>query len=134
MSWLLKNRVFLATLLGTLVTAVAFTGLTKVAFAQDPSKLAPENYKILLDNCQIRVMDYHLRAGEKEPMHSHPAGVFAYYLTGGKVRTTTPDGKIVEASSRSGDGVWREPVTHGNENIGDTEVRALVIEPKNVCK
>jgi hypothetical protein len=58
---------------------------TKKASAQDPTKLAPENYKVLLENSQLRAIDYRLKPGEKEPMHSHPCGVFVYYFSEAKI-------------------------------------------------
>jgi len=44
--------------------------------AQDPVQVAPSNFKVLLENDQVRVLDFHSKGGEKIPMHSHPA-----YLT-----------------------------------------------------
>jgi beta-alanine degradation protein BauB len=99
--------------------------------AQDPVKLAPENYKVLFENDQIRVIEYRLKPGEKEPMHSHPSGVFVYFLSDAKIRTTFPDGKTSEDSKHNGDAVWRDPVTHAGKNIGDAEAHALLIEPKS---
>ncbi len=64
-----------------------------VVSAQDPAKLAPQNYKVLFENDQIRVIEYRLKPGEKEPMHSHLYGVFVYFLSDAKIRTTFPDGK-----------------------------------------
>ena len=33
-----------------------------------------------------------------------------------------------------GDTLWRAPVTHAGENIGNTEAHALLVEPKDACK
>jgi beta-alanine degradation protein BauB len=101
-----------------------------VVSAQDPAKLAPQNYKVLFENGQMRVIEYRLKPGEKEPMHSHPHGVFVYFLSDAKIRTTLPDGRTNEDSKRTGETVWRDPVTHAGENIGDTEAHALLIEPR----
>lgn len=40
----------------------------------DPVKLSPQYYKVRLDNARVRVLEYHLKPGEKEMMHSHPEG------------------------------------------------------------
>ena len=61
-------------LLGAFVAAFAFAVSTKIASAQGPAKLAPQNYKVLLENSQVRVIEYRIKPGEKEPMHSHPSG------------------------------------------------------------
>ncbi len=99
--------------------------------AQDPTKLAPQNYKLLFENSQIRVIDYRLKPGEKEPMHSHPYGVFVYFFTDAKIRITLPDGTMTTNPKRAGDTVWRDPVTHAGENVGDVEVHALLVEPQS---
>lgn len=120
-------------LLGALLASFASTASLKVASAQDPAKLAPQYYKVLLENDHVRVIDYRLKPGEKEPMHSHPSGVVVYFFSDSKIRTTLPDGKTTEDFKSAGDTLWREPVTHSGENIGNTEAHALLIEPKNPC-
>jgi beta-alanine degradation protein BauB len=79
----------------------------------------------------MRVIEYRLKPGEREPMHSHPYGVFVYFLSDAKIRTIFPDGKTSEDSKHRGDRVWRDPVTHATENVGNAEARALLIEPKS---
>src|SRR5215475_13470719 len=111
------------TKLSYLCAGLLFGSLLTFAFAlgappQDPAKLSPDIYKVILDNDRLRVIDYHLKAGGKEPTHSHPAGAFVYYFTDAKTRTTLPDGRVSEDSKKAGDYVWRDPVTHTGENIG----------------
>src|SRR5438477_9460942 len=59
--------------------------LCTTVHAQDPVKTSPQYYKVLLENDQVRVLEYRLKAGEKEPMHSHPTGV-VYVLSGTKLK------------------------------------------------
>ena len=99
------------------------------AFAQDPVKTSPQFYKVLLENDQVRVLEYHLKAGEKEPMHLHLAGV-VYVLSGAKLKFSYPDGRTEVKSAATGETIWREPVTHAVENIGDTEAHAIAIDLK----
>jgi hypothetical protein len=42
--------------------------LATLGFAQDPVKLSPQYYNVLLDNGHVRVLEYRLKPGEKEPM------------------------------------------------------------------
>jgi quercetin dioxygenase-like cupin family protein len=121
----------LGLLVGAVLAAVGAATLSARAVPQDPVVLAPEMYKVVLENDRVRVIDYHLKPGQREPMHSHPRGAVVYFFTGAKMRTTLPDGKTNEGSSREGEVVWRDPVTHRAENIGDTEVHTLVVEPKS---
>ena len=105
----------------------------KVSPDMDPVKLSPQYYKVPVENEYVRVLEYRLMAGQKEPMHSHPCGV-VYYLTGAKSRVTTPDGKTTEGETTAGEIVWRNPTTHAIENIGKTEARAIAIEMKGPCE
>ena len=107
--------------------------LSATAQAQDPVKTSPQFYKVLLENDQVRVLEYHLKVGEKEPMHSHSAGV-VYVLSGGKIKFTYPDGRSEVKAAATGETIWREPVTHAVENVGDTEAHAIAIDLKTSAK
>jgi quercetin dioxygenase-like cupin family protein len=97
--------------------------------AQDAVKTSPQLYKVLLDNDQVRVLEYRLKPGEKEPMHSHPAGV-VYVLSGATLKFSYPGGRTEEKAAATGETIWRDPVTHAVENIGKTEAHALAIDLK----
>jgi quercetin dioxygenase-like cupin family protein len=99
------------------------------ALAQDPITTSPHYYKILFENDQVRVLEYHLKPHEIEPMHSHPAGI-VYVLNGAKLKFTIPDRPAEERSAATGEVIWRDPVTHAVENIGDTEAIAIAIDLK----
>jgi hypothetical protein len=96
-------------------------------FGQDAVKLSPQYYKVLIDNDEMRVLEWHLKPGEKEPMHSHPRG-FVYYLANAKLRVGFPDGRSEESVVKTGEAHWRDAVTHEAENIGNTEARAIAVE------
>lgn len=99
---------------------------------QDPVKLSPQYYSVRFENDRVRVLEYHLRPGEKEAMHSHPPGV-VYALGDATFRTTTADGKSSTGPVKAGEVTWREFTTHAAENVGQTEAHALAIELKP-CK
>ena len=99
------------------------------AFAQDPVKLSPQYYKVLVDNPEVRVLEYRLKPGEKEPMHSHSRG-FVYYLADAKFKVSFPGGKSEESELKAGEAHWRDAVTHAAENIGNTEAHAIAVELK----
>ena len=82
---------------------------------------------------KVRVLDFKFKPGEKSGMHSHPEYIL-YPLTGGTAKTTLSDGKISEMKTKAGEVRWNETVTHDNENIGKTEIRAIVIELKAPMK
>ena len=119
--------------LGALMTTFAFAISSANIGAQDPVKQSPQYYKVLLENDQVRVLEYRLKPGEKEPMHTHVGG--ALYIFGdAKMRTTYPDGRTSESSGGAGEAHWRNPVTHAIENIGTTEAHALAVDLKKPCK
>jgi len=104
----------------------------KVPPDMDPVKLSPKYYEIPVNNEFVRVLEYRLKPGQKEPMHSHPCGV-VYYLTDAKWKVTSSDGKITKSNTTVGKIIWRDPTTHAAENIGKTEARAIAIEIKGSC-
>ncbi len=110
-----------------------FALLLNPVTAQDPVKVSPQYYKVLLDNDEMRVLEVRIKPGEKEPMHSHPPGV-VYALSEAKVKSTSPDGKSEEIAMKTGEARWREATTHAVENIGTTDIRALVVESRKAKK
>ncbi|MFI5166993.1 MAG: cupin domain-containing protein [Thermoanaerobaculales bacterium] len=116
-----------AGLLALVVVGLGF--VARAVLAEDPVKVAPNVYKVILENEHVRVLSVTLKPGEKSPMHSHPANV-VYTLNDSKVRFTMPDGKSVDADLKAGNCIWNEAQTHAGENIGKTTVHALVIELK----
>jgi len=89
---------------------------------QDPLNLYSDNYKVIVDNDRVRVLDFKLKKGAKENTHIHPAHV-VYVLTGFKIRSTFPDGKTANRETKSGDVLYSDVVAHASENIGDTTTR-----------
>jgi quercetin dioxygenase-like cupin family protein len=102
---------------------------TCTAFAQDPMKVAPSIFRILLENTRVRVLQEWLRPGEKEPMHSHPKAV-RYALNSFEGKSTSLSGKVTKFSAKAGQVDWSEPETHAVENTGRTTLRAIIVELK----
>jgi quercetin dioxygenase-like cupin family protein len=110
--------------LATLLTVGAVPAL-----AQDPVKVDPKHYKVELENDQVRVLRVNYAAGEKSVMHEHPASV-AIFLTDGKVRFTTPDGKTREAPAKAGETMYTPAQAHLPENIGPKAFELILVELK----
>jgi quercetin dioxygenase-like cupin family protein len=107
---------------------MAFLFTLKTASAQDPLEAAPDMYKKHFENDRIRVMEVTFQPGQKIAPHSHPDHV-AYLLSGGKLAVTA-NGKTEDVEVKTGDVVWFDAVTHEAANVGDTEIRILVVELK----
>jgi quercetin dioxygenase-like cupin family protein len=108
---------------------VATFCLLQQATAQDPAKQSPNQYKILLNNDKVRVLDVRLKPGDKSPMHSHPDRV-SYILSGSTVKSTSKDGKTTEVKTKAGQCVWHNAESHAVENTGKTEVHVIEMELK----
>ena len=114
----------------TLVPIICISVLSlATARAQDPVKVDPAHFKVLLNNQQVRIMDVRVKPGEKLPMHSHPNHVI-YSFTGGKTKFTLADGKTNTVTFKAGQVVWHDAETHTAENVGKNETHALDIELK----
>ena len=110
--------------IGWMRSDVAFTR------AQDPLVVNSKTIALKFENSRVRVLEATLKPGDKEGLHSHPAYVI-YVIEGGKSRTHLIDGTIVDADFKTGDVIYREPVTHWAENIGKTTIRLELVELKN---
>ncbi|HXO21292.1 MAG TPA: cytoplasmic protein [Thermoanaerobaculia bacterium] len=97
--------------------------------AQDAAKVSPKVVKVTFENERVRVLETVSNPGDREAMHSHPANV-VYVIAGGTLRISTPDGKSREVEFKTGETIWREPVTHAAENIGKTRLHAIIVELK----
>jgi beta-alanine degradation protein BauB len=96
---------------------------------QDPVKLSPQYYTVKSENDRVRVLEYRLKPGEKEVMHTHPAYV-VYFLNDATLRATSLDGKTSDTSVTQGQVLFREALSHATENVGSTELHALLVELK----
>jgi quercetin dioxygenase-like cupin family protein len=95
----------------------------------DPVKVDAKHYKVEFENESVRVLRISYGPGEKSVMHYHPASV-AVYLTDGKTRMTTPDGKSEEAPIKAGAASWAPAGSHLPQNVGDKRFEVIVVELK----
>jgi hypothetical protein len=95
----------------------------------DPVQVASRNYKTLIENEHVRVLQMDLRAGEKDVQHSHPSET-VYFITGSKLKIHLPNGQAVEADIPDGHVMWHEAWTHTVENVGTKNLKAIIVESK----
>jgi quercetin dioxygenase-like cupin family protein len=117
------------TIISAVIASVAFTIGAASASAQDPAVVNAKTVKVKFENDKVRVLEAELPPGVKEAVHSHPAYVI-YVMAGGKVRNYAADGKTSEAELKSGDVLYRDPLTHAAENIGTTTMHMILVEMK----
>ena len=112
-----------------IVLLVVLVATAVPALAQDPAKVAPQQYSVVLENAEVRVLRAVLGPGEKTPAHDHPATVVVP-LSGGVGRFTLADGKTQELTMAAGTPVWIGAEKHAVENVGKTKVDVIVVELK----
>ena len=108
---------------------IAFPILITRVSAQDPAVVNSKTIKVKFENDRVRVLEATLPPGAKEQVHSHPAYLI-YVLQGGRYRNYASDGKITEGELKSGKVLFREPLTHAAENIGDKPLQMILVELK----
>ncbi len=115
-----------------LALALSVAGLLALAAparAQDPAKVAPDVYKCVFENDEVRVCEVAAKPGKKVGMHSHPAHLM-YVTAPGKLKITRSDGKVTEGDFTVGQVVWIPAETHSAINPGTTELKGIVVELK----
>ena len=120
----MRFRIILA-----VTTAFVFGVWVTPASAQDPAVVNSKTIRVRFENDRVRVLEATLPPGVKEQVHSHPAYVI-YVLAGGRYRNYASDGKITEGTLETGDVLYREPLTHAAENIGDKALHLILVELK----
>jgi quercetin dioxygenase-like cupin family protein len=108
---------------------LALTTFVTRANAQDPAVVNAKTIKVKFENDRIRVLEATLPPGVREQVHSHPAYVI-YVLEGGRYRNHAADGKTTEGELKTGDVLYRDPLTHAAENIGDKTMHMILVELK----
>jgi len=102
---------------------------SSAALAQDPVKVDPTHYKVLLDNSSVRVLKVDYAPGTKSTMHQHPDSIVVP-LSASKVKFNLPDGKSEDVDLPSESAMYTPAGTHNPENIGKGRVEAVLVEFK----
>jgi hypothetical protein len=116
-----------------LLIAVVALGAASWAVGQTapPGFVAsPEIYKVIAENDKYRVIEVTWKPGQKDQFHSHPDAA-VYYLDNCSMRNQfaglqPQDGKTIAGTARV-----QPPIpSHMIENIGTTDCRLIMFEPK----
>ena len=92
----------------------------------DAVEAASENYKLLSDDGDVRVVEMTLAPGEKDNLHSHHNET-VYFISGSKVKIYEGD-EVMEADIPDGHVMHHGPWTHRVENVGDRTLKAIIFE------
>ncbi len=96
----------------------------------DPVRVAPNNYKVEIDNPQVRVLRAHYGPREAGPLHEHILNRVTVYLTDANVKVTTPDGKVQVMRAAAGDARMAGAAKHREENLNLLPFEVLAVEFK----
>lgn len=95
----------------------------------DPTLVASDVYKLILENARVRVFDVRFKPGQKAEMHGHPDHVI-YVLSDYTLDLMLPDGSSQQVPLKAGQTLFMGAGPHAAVNIGKTEGHALVVELK----
>jgi hypothetical protein len=118
-------------LLASLGGLAAQLGVREAA-AQDPARVMPRAFRVVLENERVRVVEYTSRPGMGicgEGMHSHPARV-NIVMNGWQSLASRPGSAQRRQERKDGEVFWRDAETHEVENVGKTNSRVLMVELK----
>jgi len=96
----------------------------------DVLKVIPENYKLVLDNPFVRVLEAHIPAGTEEKPHRHLRGVSVCMTQYTLESRVLPDGAWTRNERKLGTVYWSEASLHQVRNIGTTMSHTIRIELK----
>jgi hypothetical protein len=107
--------------------------------AQDPLKTLPDNYRLIFENPQVRVIHVLYHPHEKLPVHNHPATptVYVYLTDSGPIRFSHIEEHAFSATRQPlHAGAFRlspgRLEKHKVENLGDIATEFLRVELKKV--
>jgi hypothetical protein len=131
MSAVRSKSVMLGGLLALLLVA---GGLASRAAASqedlDVLKVIPHNYKLLLDNAVVRVIEARIPPGTVEPPHRHMRGVSVCMGDYVIEHLAEPGGSWRRSARKLGDVYWSESSVHQTRNVGTTPSHTIRIELK----
>jgi beta-alanine degradation protein BauB len=97
--------------------------------AEDAVQAASNVYRVLFENDRVRLLEARISPGDSSALHSHP-DYLVYTLDDGQVRFGSTTGESQDVNMAAGEVMWREAEEHTAENVGSTDVHALLFELK----
>jgi hypothetical protein len=112
------------------VIAIAALGLTSAGLvqSQDKAKERASTVKVLLDNDKVRVTESTFKPGDVS--RNQRQARTNYFVKGGTLERTSPDGKKTRNERKAGTAVWLEPDSDVVTNVGKTTVTLISVVKK----
>lgn len=100
------------------------------ALAEDAVTADPGHYTVEFENDKVRIIRVKYGPGEKSVMHTHGPNAWVV-VDGGQMRMTLPDGSSGVEELEAGAIGWSDHDDHLPENLSDSSVEVVLVEPKN---
>lgn len=126
-----RRRVVLGVLVALVIGGAALAGRANAEQEDlDVLKVIPENYRLILDNAFVRVIEARIPPGSVERPHRHLRGVSVCMGDYVIEHMAKPDGPWVRSQRKAGDVYWSESSVHQTRNVGTTPSYTIRIELK----
>jgi quercetin dioxygenase-like cupin family protein len=114
------------------------TSIDSVSDIQKPTEnidivqTSPNQARVLMENEQVRIVEYFIKPGDKDVWHTHPPRS-SYVVAGGKVKVYTENAEPKISEVKTGTSSWADQgAKHYVENVGDTEIKIILTEIKSL--
>ena len=97
--------------------------------SKDPIEVAPELYRVVFENEQVRVLAFRGPSGVRWGLHSHPDMVVVS-VNDYEVRNVVPGAAPTTRRRQRGDVSWIPARSHSGENVGGTAMECVLVELK----
>lgn len=102
------------------------------AAGQDPARVSPETYRLVLENEAVRIFRVSGPAGNKVAVHAHPDHL-AIALTAARIQFTRPGAEPETVDLASESATYVPAGAHESANVGTAPFDAIVIELKGAA-
>ena len=123
------------TALGCVALTIAMVMWARASSSQtddlDVLKVIPENYKLIIDNPFVRVLEARIPAGTEEKPHRHLKGVSVCLTEYTLESRILPNGQWVKNDRKVGTTYWSDASLHQVRNVGTTQSYTIRIELKH---
>jgi quercetin dioxygenase-like cupin family protein len=118
--------------------SVENTSIDSVSDIQKPTEnidivqTSPNQARVLMENEQVRIVEYFIKPGDKDVWHTHPPRS-SYVVAGGKVKVYTENAEPKISEVKTGTSSWADQgAKHYVENVGDTDIKIILTEIKSL--
>jgi len=103
-----------------------------VGTALDPLRVAPNNFTLVFENSQVRVLRLKMGPRESVPVHEYTLNHLVVCLTDLDARMTSPEGEAERVQHKLGDFSWSGPSQQTIDNLADKPLETVVLELKTI--